>query len=60
MAYPIGLAAIAAPAFSYYLLRHVSGVPLLEDAMVASRGEAYRNYQARVGVFFPRLSFKRP
>ena len=59
MAYPIGLVAIAAPAFSYYLLRHVSGVPLLEDAMLASRGEAYRTYQARVGVFFPRLSLKR-
>ncbi len=44
---------LLAPALIYYLLRHVSGVPLLEAHMVRSRGEAYRDYQSRVPVFFP-------
>jgi steroid 5-alpha reductase family enzyme len=37
----------------YWLLAHVSGVPPLEKHMVATRGEAYRRYQARVSAFFP-------
>ena len=52
-AYPLGWLALSGPAFIYYLLRHVSGVPLLEVSMVASRGDAYRAYQARVSPFFP-------
>ena len=46
---------ISAPAYMYYLLRHVSGVPPLEAHMRASRGQAFADYQARVSVFFPRL-----
>ena len=38
----------------YLLLTRVSGVPPLEQAMLRSRGEAYRAYQARVSGFFPR------
>ena len=53
-AYPLGWLALSGPAFIYYLLRHVSGVPLLEASMAASRGDAYRDYQARVSPFFPR------
>ena len=30
-----------------------SGVPFLEKHMLASRGDAYRAYQRRVGAFFP-------
>jgi steroid 5-alpha reductase family enzyme len=37
----------------YGLLRHVSGVPPLETAMLASRGDLFRDYQRRVSVFFP-------
>ena len=44
---------LLAPALIYYLLRHVSGVPLLEAHMLRSRGDAYKDYQARVPVFFP-------
>jgi steroid 5-alpha reductase family enzyme len=51
--YGIGWLSVTGPAFIYYLLRHVSGVPLLEAAMLRSRGEAYVTYQARVSAFFP-------
>ena len=44
---------LAAPAVMYGLLRHVSGVPPLEEAMLGSRGDTFRDYQRRVSVFFP-------
>jgi steroid 5-alpha reductase family enzyme len=52
-AWPQGWLAMLAPAFMYWLLAHVSGVPPLEKHMLASRGDAFRAYQARVNVFFP-------
>jgi steroid 5-alpha reductase family enzyme len=66
LAYPVaalgfGLArpwfwlALGAPGVMYLLLTRVSGVPPLERAMLASRGEAYRRYQAKVPAFFPRF-----
>jgi steroid 5-alpha reductase family enzyme len=51
--YWVGWLSLSGPAFIYYLLRHVSGVPLLEAAMLRSRGAAYADYQARVSAFFP-------
>lgn len=51
--WPQGCLALLAPAFMYWLLVHVSGVPPLEKHMLASRGPAFRAYQARVNVFFP-------
>ncbi len=45
--------ALLGPAMMFWLLRYVSGVPPLEEAMLARRGEAFRAYQARVSVFFP-------
>ncbi|MGE0419588.1 MAG: DUF1295 domain-containing protein, partial [Acetobacteraceae bacterium] len=61
LAYPLlafdgvgwGLLALTGPAFMYWLLVHVSGIPLLERQMLASRGDAFRAYQARVSPFFP-------
>ncbi len=44
---------LSGPAFIYFLLVHVSGVPLLEQHMLQSRGDAYRAYRARVNAFFP-------
>ena len=44
---------LTAPAYMYYLLRFVSGVPPLEAHMLASRGAAFEAYRARVSVFFP-------
>ncbi len=48
-----GWVTLAAPALMYWLLVHVSGIPPLERVMLASRGEAYRAYQARTSAFFP-------
>jgi steroid 5-alpha reductase family enzyme len=44
---------LSGPAFMYWLLVHVSGIPLLEQHMIRSRGDAYRAYQQRVNAFFP-------
>jgi steroid 5-alpha reductase family enzyme len=52
-AYPWGWLALAGPACMYWLLRHVSGVPPLEEHMLSSRGDAYRRYQQRTSAFFP-------
>lgn len=48
-----GWLALSGPAFMYWLLVHVSGIPLLEQQMLASRGDVFRAYQARVSSFFP-------
>lgn len=53
---PGGWVAWIAPAMMYYFLTQVTGVPLTEAQSLASRGEAYRAYQARVPAFFPRVS----
>lgn len=45
---------LVAPVWMYWLLVHVSGIPPLETVMLASRGDAYRDYQRRVPAFFPR------
>ena len=47
---------LLAPLLMYLALRYGSGVPPLEEAMLASRGEDYRRYQARTGVILPRFS----
>lgn len=53
LAYPWGWLALTGPGFMYWLLVHVSGIPPLEERMLASRGAAYRAYQARVRAFLP-------
>jgi steroid 5-alpha reductase family enzyme len=50
---PVTWLTLTAPLVMYGLLRYVSGVPPLEAAMLESRGEAFRDYQRRVPVFFP-------
>ncbi|WP_428539735.1 DUF1295 domain-containing protein [Rhodopila sp.] len=49
----VGWLAFSGPAFMYWLLVHVSGIPPLEERMLHSRGEAYRAYQARTRAFLP-------
>ena len=51
--YPWGWATLLAPAFMYWILVHVTGIPPLEAQMLRSRGERYRDYQSRTSVFFP-------
>jgi steroid 5-alpha reductase family enzyme len=50
---PLTALSLAAPIVMYLLLRHVSGVPPLEAAMLKTRGDRFRSYQARVSAFFP-------
>lgn len=57
--YPWALLAFAAPLCMYWLLVYVSGVPPLEEHMLAQRGEAFRRYQMTTNMFFPGPS-KRP
>ena len=49
----LGWLALLAPVLMYWLLVHVSGIPPLERAMLASRGDAYRAYQRQTSAFFP-------
>ena len=51
--YPWGWATLLAPVFMYWILVHVTGIPPLEEQMRRSRGERYRDYQARTSRFFP-------
>ena len=51
--YPAGWLAFTAPVLMYLVLTRLTGVPPLEAALVRSKGEAYRAYQARTSVFFP-------
>src|ERR1700690_1404818 len=62
LAYPViaispdygwGWAALLAPAFMYWILVHVTGIPPLEQQMLRSRGERYRDYQSRTSAFVP-------
>lgn len=50
---PVTLLSLLAPVIMFGLLRYVSGVPPLEEAMLKTRGELFRKYQARVSAFFP-------
>jgi steroid 5-alpha reductase family enzyme len=51
--YPWGWASLLAPVFMYWILVYVTGIPPLEAQMLRSRGERYRDYQARTSIFFP-------
>jgi steroid 5-alpha reductase family enzyme len=46
--------ALVAPVLMFLVLRYLTGVPPLEAAMLARRGEAYRAYQARSSALLPR------
>jgi steroid 5-alpha reductase family enzyme len=52
-AYGWGWATLLAPVFMYWILVHVTGIPPLEEQMLRSRGERYRDYQSRTSPFFP-------
>jgi steroid 5-alpha reductase family enzyme len=51
--YPLGLAALLAPLFMFWILNYVTGVPPLEEQMARSRGDAWVAYQSRTSRFFP-------
>lgn len=49
-----GLPGAACAGVMYYLLNHVTGIPLTEAQLLASKGSAYAEYQGRVPAFWPR------
>jgi steroid 5-alpha reductase family enzyme len=51
--YPWGWATLLAPVFMYWILVYVTGIPPLEQQMLRSRGDRYRDYQSRTSPFFP-------
>lgn len=55
IAVPLGWSGLSllAPLLMYWLLVHVSGIPPLEEHMLATRGEKFRALQVRVNAFFP-------
>ena len=59
LAAPYGWLGVISPVLMLYLLLEVSGVPLAEAQALESKGEAYRDYQARTSVFFPWFSQKK-
>lgn len=48
-----GYAALVAPAWMYWLLVHVSGIPPLETHLMRSRGAPFMVYRMRTSPFFP-------
>jgi steroid 5-alpha reductase family enzyme len=50
---PCGWLALLAPACMYWVLVHVSGIPPLEDHMLRTRGDVFREYQRRTRPFLP-------
>jgi steroid 5-alpha reductase family enzyme len=51
--YSFGFLAFAAPLCMYWLLVYVSGIPPLEEHMLARYGDEFRKYQMRTNLFFP-------
>lgn len=51
--WPWGWLALTAPGYMYWLLVHVSGVPLVEAHMRRTRPAAFADYARRTPAFFP-------
>lgn len=51
--WPWGWLALLAPAYMYWLLTRVSGVPMAEEHMRRTRPEAFADYASRTPAFFP-------
>lgn len=51
--YPWGWLALLAPACMTLLLSRISGIPPLEEHMLAKHGDAYRAYQRRTSALIP-------
>lgn len=53
LAYSFGWLALLAPACITLLLTRISGIPPLEEHMLARHGAAYRDYQGRTSALIP-------
>jgi steroid 5-alpha reductase family enzyme len=54
VSYPWGWLALLAPACITLLLTRISGIPPLEEHMLAKHGAAYRGYQNRTSALIPK------
>jgi steroid 5-alpha reductase family enzyme len=53
LAAPWGWIGLLSPVLMLYLILFVTGIPPLEERLLASRGDAYRSYQRRTSAFVP-------
>lgn len=51
---PFGAFTLVSPIVLYGIMAHVTG-PITEQSSLASRGTAYRDYQQRTPMFFPKI-----
>jgi steroid 5-alpha reductase family enzyme len=52
---PLAYFSVLQPLIMYFMLTRMSGVPITEEHMTRTRGEAFLAYQERTPVFFPKL-----
>jgi steroid 5-alpha reductase family enzyme len=57
---PFGWLGWLSPLAMLYLLLRVTGIPMAEERSLQTKGDAYRNYQARTSPFFPWPPKKNP
>ncbi len=57
---PMSWWSLTAPVVMFLILRFGTGVPALERTMLASRGDLWRDYQARTSAFVPLPPRRRP
>ena len=50
---PLGWIGLISPLVMYLLLTRVSGIPPMEEQALASKGDAFRDYQQTTSAFFP-------
>lgn len=50
---PYGYLGLLCPAIMYILLNNVTGIPMLEELAVKSKGQLYIQYQKTTSAFFP-------
>lgn len=50
----LGIPGLICAGTLFYLVTQVTGIPLTEQQLLRSKGEAYRDYQSRVPAFWPK------
>jgi len=50
----LGIPGLLCAGVILYLVTNVTGIPLTEQQLLTSKGDAYRDYQGRVSAFWPR------
>lgn len=50
---PYGWLAIVSPAIMYVLLTKVTGIPMIEEHALKTKGQAFKDYMRTTSIFFP-------